>query len=348
MPFSVPCVLFLVGTPNQTTQMHQIASQLPDVDCWFSPFYADSNIINKAIGRGWLEHTILAGSFRRNALLYLTENELQIDERARKNHYDLVVTCSDLLVQQSVRATRSVWVQEGMTDPVTPVTHLVKALRLPRYLSVGTSLNGSSNLCDVYCVASEGYRQFFHKMGTDEHKLIVTGMPNYDNLAQHRENDFPYHDYVLVATSDIRETFRIEDRPAYIRQVVAQARGRRIIFKLHPNEIRERAEAEIRAFAPADTLVYQTGDTNAMIANCSELFTQYSTVAYAGLALGKPVHSYFDVADLIRKLPIQNQGTSAENIGRICRAFLDYDGPKQKFGHVLRTLSRQSVLCDVV
>ncbi|WP_198175186.1 hypothetical protein [Spirosoma telluris] len=92
----------------------------------------------------------------------------------------------------------------------------------------------------------------------------------------------------MVATSDIRETFRIDDRPAFIRKAVEQAKGRQLLFKLHPNEILERAEAEIRQHAPADTLVFQQGNTNEMIANCSELITQYSTVVYVGMALGSP------------------------------------------------------------
>ncbi len=321
--------------------MHQIAEQLSDADCWFTPYYSDSLAINAAIRWGWLDHTILGNRFRRLALDYLHKHGLSVDEGGKQHHYDLVVTCSDLLVQDQLRHTRSVWVQEGMTDPVTSITQLVKALRLPRYLSVGTSLNGSSNLCDVYCVASRGYQDFFQTMGTDRDKLIVTGIPNFDNLGRHRQNDFPYHDYVMVATSDIRETFRHEDRPAYIREVVAQAQGRRIIFKLHPNEIRERAEAEIRANAPADTLIFQAGDTNAMIANCSELFTQYSTVVYVGLALGKPVHSYFDVNELAQKTPRQNGGMSAKNIADVCHAFLDYDGPAENFGLYVKQLRRR-------
>lgn len=326
-----PNILFLVGTPNQTTQMHQIARYLPEANCWFSPYYADSAIINRAIGWRLLDHTILAGHFQQNALAYLNQHQLAIDLRGRQNQYDLVVTCCDLLVQKQLRATRSLWVQEGMVDPVTPLTRLVKALRLPRYLAVGTSLNGASNLCDVYCVASEGYRDFFARMGTDPDKLFVTGIPNYDDLARHRDNCFPYRDYVMVATTDMRETFRPEDRPAFIRQCMVIAAGRRLLFKLHPNEIRERAETEIRLLTPADTLVFQEGDTHAMIANCTELITQYSTVVYAGLAMGKRVHSYYDLASLHQQMPIQNGGRSAEAIADLCRSFLAFGGQKQLF-----------------
>ena len=76
-----------------------------------------------------------------------------------------------------------------------------------------------------------------------------------------------------------------------------------------------------------------------MIANCVELITQYSTVVYVGLALGKPVHSYFDVDDLRRKLPWQNGGTSARRIAAICRGFSRFAGSGPAF---LRQLNAET------
>jgi hypothetical protein len=55
-----------------------------------------------------------------------------------------------------------------------------------------------------------------------------------------------------------------------------------------------------------------------MIANCDVLVTQYSSVVFVGLALGKECHSYFDLGDLRELLPIQNGGTSAAAIARVC------------------------------
>lgn len=325
-------ILFITGTANQTAQMHQISAYLADdYDCWFSRYYADAKLINWGIRRGWLEHTVLGDRFRDAAETYLKPYGARFDHSARRNRYDLIVTCSDLLVPRALRQTKTVWVQEGMVDPVTRLSKWVQALGLPRYFSVGTSLNGSSNLCDIYCAASEGYKDFFVRMGTDPTKLFVTGIPNYDNLKQFLTNDFPHRDYVMVATSDMRETLRPENRPAFIRQAVQIAKGRPLLFKLHPNEVRERAEAEIRAHAPAGTLVFQDGNTNEMIANCVELITQYSTVVYVGIALGKPVHSYFDLDTLRRQTPIQNGGTSAANIARICRDWIEAAVPREDF-----------------
>ena len=135
----------------------------------------------------------------------------------------------------------------------------------------------------------------------------------------------------MVATTDMRETYRFENRPSFIKRAVKIAAGRQMLFKLHPNERVDRAEAEIKKYAPAGTLIYNCGNTNHMIANCSELITQYSTVVYTGIALGKKVHSYFDLDQLHKLTPIQNGGTSSRNIANVCRSFIEFNGPKEEF-----------------
>lgn len=324
-------ILFVIGSPNQTTQMHQIAQQLPEYDCWFSQIYDEHWYADFGIKMGWLDHTIVTGHFKAKGDKYLAEHQLQVDYRGQKHHYDLVLMCTDLIVPANVRATKSIWVQEGMIDKTTWWSKVVKRLKLPGWIGMDTSLNGSSNLCDIYCAASEGYKQFFTKMGTDANKIIVTGMPNFDNIEQFTHNNFPHRDYVMVATSDIRECFRHEDRPAFIRHCVEIANGRQLIFKLHPNEIYDRAVQEIRENAPTDAMIFQEGNTNEMIANCQELITQYSTVVYVGIALGKKVHSFFDVNELKRLAPLQNGGTSAQNIANVCRAYVEFEGKGKVF-----------------
>ncbi|GGB01407.1 MULTISPECIES: hypothetical protein [Mucilaginibacter] len=325
-------ILFITGSINQTTQMHQIANELPEFDCWFSQLFTDNTTLNTIINKTTLlSGTVLSTKFRLISEEYLQKHALQIDFRAQKNKYDLVVFCTDLIVPPRMRNIKTIWVQEGMIDRYTPWSSVVKALKLPPTLCGNTSLNGSSNICDVYCAASEGYKQYFTGKGTSERKIVVTGMPNYDNLVQHVNNDFPHHNYVMVATTDMRETFRIENRIAFIKKAVKIANGRPLLFKLHPNENVGRAEKEIYANTPAGTLVYSKGNTNHMIANCCELITQYSTVVYTGIALGKKVHSLFDVDELKRLAPIQNDGVSARNIAAICRGFLNHDGDKKSF-----------------
>jgi hypothetical protein len=325
-------ILFTTGSMNQTIQMHQISRELPEYDCWFSHLFTDSPIINTA-----LKHTTiingsaLGNNFKEKSECYLRSHNLQIDYRAEKNDYDLVVFCSDLIIPKRMTSTKTIWVQEGMIDKFNVKSKVVKALGLPLWLSCDTSLNGSSDICDVYCTASEGYKKYFTASGTQNEKILVTGMPNYDNLKQFINNDFPYHNYVMVATTDVRETYRFENRPAFIKRCVAIANGKQLLFKLHPNEKFARAQREIKKYAPENTMIFQAGNTNEMIANCDELITQYSTVVYAGIALGKKVHSYFDIDELNRLTPIQNGGTSSRNIANICRSFVDFKGPKEDF-----------------
>ncbi|MGZ3757255.1 MAG: hypothetical protein ACXVAY_07505 [Mucilaginibacter sp.] len=325
-------ILFITGSLNQTSQMHQIANELSDADCWFSQVFTDSTLVRFIINHTKLaDGTALAGQFKANSENYLLKHGLQIDYGARLNQYDLVVYCVDMIIPDRMQALKTLWVQEGMVDKFTVGSRLVKALKLPPAFSGNTSLNGSTNRCDVYCAASEGYKNYFARMGTNRDKIVVTGIPNYDNLKQFMHNDFPHRDYVMVATTDMRETFRFENRPAFIKKAVKIAAGRQLLFKLHPNENFERAKSEIRKYAPKDTLIYQSGNTNQMIANCSELITQYSTVVFTGITLGKKVHSWFDVEELKRLTPIQNNGTSAKNIAAICRSFINHTGNKEDF-----------------
>src|SRR5262249_28481157 len=135
--------------------------------------------------------------------------------------------------------------------------------------------------------------------------------------ARHRRNDFPHRGYVLVATSDTRETLKRDDRARFFAWVRDIARGRPLVFTLHPNETRERSTGEITARFP-DALVYANGTINHMIAKCSALVTQYSSVVYLGVALGKECYSYFDLPTLERFVPLQNGGTSGRAIAGVC------------------------------
>lgn len=308
-------ILFICGSLNQTSMMHQISRFMQDYECYFTPYYADG-FINYVVSKGYLNFSILNGPFRRSTEKYLQENNLSIDYRGLQNDYDLVYTCADLIYPKNIRNKKVILVQEGMTDPENLMFYLVKYFNLPRWLA-STSTMGMSYMYDLFCVASYGYKDFFVKRkGVDPNKIVVTGIPNFDNLKQNLNNDFLHHNYVLVCTSDARETFKFERRIKFIKDCVKIANGRKLIFKLHPNEKFERAIKEINKYAPG-ALVYSTGNTNHMIANCDVLITQYSTTAFVGLILGKEVHSYFDLDELKKLLPLQNNGTSAERIARI-------------------------------
>jgi hypothetical protein len=314
-------VLFIGGSVNQTRQMHQIASQLPDVEAWFTPYYGDG-AVEWMRRRGLCEHTIIGTAWRRDCLDYLQRHGCLIDLEGRSHHadYRLVVTCSDLVVPRNIQDKKIVLVQEGMMDEARFFYHLRRALPfLPRWIA-GTAFTGTSGHLTRFCVASEGYRQLFADRGVPARTMVVTGIPNFDDCARYRRNDFPHHDYLLVCTSDARETYKFDNRLRFLRHSVELAAGRQIIFKLHPNEDRERSAREIREVAP-EALIFASGSAEEMVANCAELVCQYSSLAFVGLALGKPVHSYHDPDELRLLLPRQG-GHAARDIADVCREVL--------------------------
>ncbi len=312
-------ILFICGSLNQTIQMHRIAQHMREYDCSFAPYYADG-IIGLVAKTGLLAFTGLSGRHQDDTREYLQQNNLKIDLRGQSGNYDLVVTCSDLLIQNNIRGKRLVLVQEGITEPEGFVYKLVRALKLPRYLA-NTATNGLSDAYDIFCVASKGYHDLFVRKGVKPQKIAVTGIPNFDNLHESCDNTFPYKDFVLVATTPLRESFRYDDRPAFINKCVQIADGRQLIFKLHPNENAKRAKREIEKFAPG-SLVLTHGNINPMIANASVVITQQSSCTFVAVGLGKEVHTNLDLNELRRLMPIQNNGMSAQYIARICRRVL--------------------------
>jgi hypothetical protein len=299
--------------------MHQVAQQLVECDCFFTTYFDDG--YPKTLKRLRLtEATPLGYKLSARALAYLQRHDLALDLEGRNGSYDLVITCSDLLVPGSIRRYPIVLVQEGMTDPEGMFYRFWrKHSWFPRWLA-GTAVTGLSDLYTLFCVASDGYKRHFVTRGVNPDKIVVTGIPNFDNCRRFLDNTFPLRDYVLVCTSDIRETFGREDRQAFIAKAVRIANGRPLIFKLHPNERVGRARREIERDAP-HARIYETGPTEEMIANCSVLITQFSSTAYVGLALGKEVYSDFDIEDLRQKMPIQT-GAAAEAIAGVCRGLL--------------------------
>jgi hypothetical protein len=280
-----------------------------------------------------MDMSILGGKFRQASESYLRSHNLQEDYRGARfqDEYELVVVCNDLIMPKFFRSKKVVWVQEGMIDQATRTTRFVQALGLPRWMSRGTALNGLSPYNHLCCVASEGYKAHFIKHGVPAEKLFVTGIPNFDNLAVHLNSDFPHRNYVLVATSDIRETLGKEDRPTFLKYCNEIAKGRQLIFRLHPNEDVVRARREIAEHCPPNTLVFDSGNTNDMVAHCDELITQWSSVVYVGIALGKKINSWFPENELMANAPMQNGGTSGARIARICRDFIAFDGPPHLF-----------------
>lgn len=319
-PGDKPRVLFVCGSLNQTTQMHQIARQMPEVEAHYTPYFSDHWFWVLTRKLRMIEPTIVGYKRRGICLEYLTRQGLSVDLHGERNRYDMVLLPNDQILAPSLRDLPAVLVQEGIQDPPDLRYFLWRYLRLFHRVLAGTSTFGLSGRFERFCVASEGYRDHFIDLGVDPDKLVVTGMPNFDDCKRYCDNDFPHRDYVLVCTTDARETFALGNRKRFLRKVLSVAAGRQLIFKLHPNERRDRATREIHAIAPK-ALVFAEGSAEQMVANCSVLITEWSSLTFVGAALGKEVHSHHPMDKINRLLPIQN-GVAAENIAEVCREVL--------------------------
>ncbi len=95
-------ILFICGSMNQTTQMHQISRHLTGYRQAFTPFYCDG--VQEAMRRlKLLEFTIIGAKLAERCEHYLRASDLAIDYQGQRGPYDLVVTCSDVFVQKNIR-----------------------------------------------------------------------------------------------------------------------------------------------------------------------------------------------------------------------------------------------------
>lgn len=314
-------ILFICGSLNQTTILHKISKYLGAYDCYFTAYYGDT-WIKWMSENGKIEYTITGYKSRFWCEEYLTDNGLQNDYRGEKNKYDLVMSCSDMIVPNNVKNIKSILIQEGTLTPENWRYHTVRALNWSRTLA-DTSMFGLSFSYDKFCVFSEGYKKIFVRKGCDPDKIVVTGVPNFDNVWEdYGNNNFPHKNYVLACTSYIRESKLPEDRIGFIKKTVALSEGKQVIFKIHPKEDLERAVREVKEYAP-NALVYTSGNTEEMIANCDVLVTRYSTVILTALAMGKKVYSDMDSRIYDELKPIQTGGKSAVIIANIAKQLIE-------------------------
>ncbi len=249
-----PKILFIGGSLNQTTIMHQISKELPECEAYFTPYYASGPlwVMTKL---KMLEFTIMGGEFKRKTLEYIKSNNLRLDFEGKNDDYDLVLTSQDLIVPRNIKKFKTILVQEGMTDPPDWRYHVTRFLGLGRWCA-STSMTGLSHMYDYFCVASEGFRDQFIERGVNPNKIRVTGIPNFDDFEKLRNLEFEHKNFVLVATSDIRETTKYENRKRFLLNAKKIAGNKQIIVKLHPNEKVKKRTAEVKKYLP-DALVYQ-------------------------------------------------------------------------------------------
>ena len=150
-------ILFICGSMNQTTQMHQIAGWLTDYEQYFSPFFSDG-LLGVASDAGLLEFTIMGRKRSERTLDYLSSHHLRLDIGGFAHAYDLVVTCTDLIVPKHIRSNKIVLVQEGMTEPETILYHLARNFQwIPRWIA-GTAATGLSDAYEKFFVAYESLK----------------------------------------------------------------------------------------------------------------------------------------------------------------------------------------------
>src|SRR5262249_33123645 len=147
-------ILFICGTLNQTKAMLAIGSQLGEYGCYYTPFYCDGHLL-RASQRGQLDFTVLSGPLRERSLRFMREARVAIDMRGGGRDYDLIVTCTDLILQRNIKDKRIVLVQEGLTEPEGVLYWLVKHAGLPRVFA-NTAAFGLSDGYEVFCVGSAG------------------------------------------------------------------------------------------------------------------------------------------------------------------------------------------------
>jgi hypothetical protein len=313
-------ILFICGSLNQTQQMHKISQHLGDFNLYFTPYYADG-AENIASRTGLLNNTVLGGRHLADTRDYLSSRGLPVDFRGQDRNYDMVFTCSDLIMPWNIRRKRVVLIQEGITTAESPLYHLVRWGKIfPRYWA-NTSATGLSHSYDLFCVASEGYRNLFIRKGVHPERIAVTGIPNFDNFIEVDHSEFQYSDYVLAATSPAGNLADVFGREKFIRKCVEIAAGKQLIFKLHPLENADRAGRLIHKYAP-NAIILSRGNINPMIANADAVITQYSSCTYVAIALGKETHTQLDIAELRHLMPIQNLGDSARRIAVLSRRIL--------------------------
>jgi len=325
-----PKILWILGNHNHNTMLHKVSQQMPECDHWYTPYYSDKWKFPDMVRRlHLLEWVALGYGFRKKCLQYCSDHGLNVDMAGKRGDYDLAVTCSDLLVPSNVIGKPLVGIQEGMVDPKLFAYHVRKnyAPWLPRW-TAGSAMTGTSNLFDRYCLASENYLEDFIGRGAHPHKLAVTGIPNFDDIAGYKQPGHWIEGHVLATTSDGRETLRRDDRRAFIERAVEIAAGRPLVFKFHPNERMKRAVEEVRQWAPSARCITE-GFGEVLAANCEVLITEWSTLAFVGVACGIETYSYRDLDEVKRLLPLQH-GRAAQNIADVCRDVMRERGRTSK------------------
>ena len=196
----------------------------------------------------WFEPAIHGHKRRGICADELNARGLRIDLGAERNDYDLWVCPNDAVIPLGLSGT-PLGPGPGRHHGAAQLAHLGLAIHPADAAGAGHHRRVRAHASATRSSASpaRGTGSSSSPRASRLEKLVVTGIPNFDDFARFSDNDFPHHGYVLVCTSDGRETMMAVDRPALLERSVQIAAGRQLIFKLHPNENVERATREILA-----------------------------------------------------------------------------------------------------
>ncbi len=175
-----PRILFVCGSINQTTQMHQIARALPETEAWFTPYYGNA-VERWFVKAGLAEHTIAGRRLRARCLGYLEREQLAIDCDGERGGYDLCVSCSDVVAQDNLRAPM-VLVQEGILIGEGVMWPIISRFpqALPRWL-LGDGRDRPEPPLRALLRRQRRLSRAVRRAWRPAERLVTTGIPNFDD-----------------------------------------------------------------------------------------------------------------------------------------------------------------------
>ncbi|MCD4734165.1 CDP-glycerol glycerophosphotransferase family protein [bacterium] len=153
---------------------------------------------------------------------------------------------------------------------------------------------------DKLAVSSDYTAAIYHKHGIEKSRLVVTGEPTYDHLAELRLNAVPKspgEERTLAVFTQpldlaINATMRRELLSGAA-QAIREMSNLRLVIKPHPRDDRATLLQELeRLELPEETLLPKSHDLYALLANADVVLTFFSTVGVEALLVGKPVVLY--------------------------------------------------------
>jgi hypothetical protein len=227
-------ILFVCSSLQQAKMMHEISKHLYAHNCYFTFNYCDGLSIFLS-DTSFLSNKILGRKSRKATIDYFTNQNITVDSTGDENDYDIVLTCNDLAIPPNIKSKTVLFIQDIAKDTENFLDRTGMTFGLS-HKRKRTSSDVREGIYTKYCVSSEGFKTQLINKGITQDKIAVTGIPGFDNYFKYIGNNFPHKNFVLVATSDNRETYNFEDRQKFIYDSIKISEGRKLIFKLHPNE----------------------------------------------------------------------------------------------------------------